>query len=579
MDINFKEIRVQNFLSVGKEIVFPFNNGIDLIVGTNGTGKSLISSDAIFYSLFGKPYRKVKTGSLQNKINKKKLQVTLDFTVDGAPYRIVRGMNPNIFKIYKDGTNENDLIPQNATIKEYQKYLEEYVICTNETIIRQLMILGTNSNSSKPFLELNATEKEEMFSTITDTQIFGYMKDIIKKKVQENKTQVTELNYKVNLLVSTISSEKVTIEQMKRQNEDFNKNHDIRKQQILDEIIILEANIAKYTEGLLKLKAVKTKYDANITEMNGLIQEKNGHMSLRNSLQVQKQHIESAEHNAIVCEECQHTNYLVEVDVTNKDYLESEFLRISELEDKVDIEINEIRGISDKQKEGLLNGKRIKQNIDDFKVQVQQKNAQIEQMNAFKPIEITYDEIQKKEDDLVQAKDALTVFNEKIIDYTWISQLVSSDNLKGLIISKQLPILNKFINMYLEKFSLLGYNFIVDKDFKEHIISRGEEAEFNLLSNGQKARISFAIMFAFLRLIEERNGTRLNILTLDEALDSSLDATGRDELLDILKNEFSKEKDIIIVSHNADIKEKIEIFSRIVTTSKDTFTSYKIENI
>lgn len=579
MDINFKEIAVQNFLSVGREIVFPFHNGIDLIVGTNGTGKSLISSDAIFYALFGKPYRKVKTGSLQNKINRKKLQVTLDFTVDDETFRIVRGMNPGMFKIYKGGTDENDLIPQNATIKEYQKYLEEYIICTNETIIRQLMILGTNSNSSKPFLELNAAEKEEMFSTITDTQIFGYMKDIIKKKVQENKTQVTELNYKVNLLMSTISSEKVTIEQMLRQNEDFNKNHHLRKQQTLDEIVTLEQNITKYTEGLIKLKAVKEKYDENIIALNAFVLEKNGHISSKNRLGLQMQHIESAEHNAIICEECQHTNYLVDVDITKKYSLREEILRIDVLEKAADVEILALRTAADKQKEGLLNGKRIKQNIDDFKVQVQSKNNNLTEMNNFKPIEITYDAIEKKEEDLKQAKTDLTLYNEKISDYTWIAQLVSSDNLKGLIISKQLPILNKFINMYLEKFSLLGYNFIVDKDFKERIISRGEEAEFNLLSNGQKARISFAIMFAFLRLIEERNGTKLNILTLDEALDSSLDATGRDELLDILKNEFSKEKDIIIVSHNADIKEKIEIFSRIVTTKKDTFTTYKIENI
>lgn len=579
MNIRFRHIKIQNFMSIGKELTHDFKEGIDLIVGTNGSGKSLTSSDSIFYALFGKPYRKVKTTSLQNKINKKNLLVTLDFEVNDEPYTIVRGMNPNIFKIYKGGTEETHLIPQTATLKEYQTYLEDYIICTNETIIRQLMILGTNSNSSKPFLELSQSEKEDMFSTITDTKIFGYLKDILRRKTLEQKTQATELTYKTNLLMSTIASEKVTVEQMKRQNDDFNANHDIRVKQMEDEINTLKESVEKYTAGLQKLKEVKVKYDENMAELKGFMDERAKITDEISKLKHNLNHIASAEQNAVVCSECNHTNYLTEVDVTQKDSLNEKLAELTSSLTSINEKIHEAEQVTDKQKEGLLNGKRLKDTLDDHKRQIEVKTAQIEQLNKYVPVVITYDEIERKEAELVQAKIDLEEVNTKVDDYSYLSTVIGSDNLKGLIISRQLPILNKFINSYLEKFSLLGYNFIVDKDFKEHIISRGEETEFNLLSNGQKSRISFAIMFAFLRLIEERNGTKLNILTLDEALDSSLDTVGREELLNILKTEFSKEKNIIIVSHNEEVKEKIEIFDRIISVSRDTFTKIDIEEI
>lgn len=579
MYIKFKTITTQNFMSIGKPMTFHFQEGIDLIVGENGCGKSILSSDSLFYALYGKAYRKVKNGSLQNKINKKNLLVTLDFQIEKEPYRIIRGMHPNIFKIYKGGYEEEFLIPQNATIKEYQTYLEDYIIKSNETITRQLMILGTNSNSSKPFLELNSIEKEEMFSTITDTQIFSYIKDIIKKKVQEQKTQVSDLTYKVNLLTSTISSEKMTIEQMRKQNEDFNKNHKLRIQQMTEEISVLRTTSEKYTDGLRKLKEVKNKYDANMLELKRLEADRNIIVDTISTLNHQLKYIETAEHNAVECEKCKHINYLVEVDVNSKNNIQEQIVSETNAMAVLNDEIQSIKTITDKQKEGLLNGKRLKDNLADFARQIQSKEQQIEKLNEYTPVEITYDEIERKEQELVDAKEKLHKHTLSIQDYGYIGNLVNSDNLKGLIISKQLPILNKFINMYLEKFSLLGYNFVVDKDFKEHIISRGEDSEFNQLSNGQKARISFAIMFAFLRLIEERNGSKLNILTLDEALDSSLDATGREELLDILKDEFSKDKNILIVSHNADIKEKLEVFDRIITVTRDTFTNIQVEDI
>jgi DNA repair exonuclease SbcCD ATPase subunit len=99
------------------------------------------------------------------------------------------------------------------------------------------------------------------------------------------------------------------------------------------------------------------------------------------------------------------------------------------------------------------------------------------------------------------------------------------------------------------------------------------------MSNGQKARINFSIMFALLKMVEQRNGVSFNILVLDEVLDSSLDSLGREELLGILYSDFRQNKNVIIISHNQEIKEKLEFFSRIIEIEMNTFSSINISKV
>ena len=124
----------------------------------------------------------------------------------------------------------------------------------------------------------------------------------------------------------------------------------------------------------------------------------------------------------------------------------------------------------------------------------------------------------------------------------------------------------------------MTFNLVINKDFKESIISRNTNVEFQQLSNGQKSRLSFAILFGFLKLIEKRNSTSWNIILLDEVLDSSLDYSGREDLLRILSDEFRDKKDIIIISHNQEIKEKEELFNREITITKDRFSRIEVKS-
>ena len=121
MQLKFKTITWKNFLSTGNSSTTMQLDKYDttLIMGSNGSGKSTLL-DAITYVLFGKPFRNVNKPQLMNSINNKNCEVSIEFSIGTIEYRVVRGMKPNIFEIYKDGT----LLNQDAAAKDYQTMLE-----------------------------------------------------------------------------------------------------------------------------------------------------------------------------------------------------------------------------------------------------------------------------------------------------------------------------------------------------------------------------------------------------------------------------------------------------------------------
>lgn len=694
MNINFEKLKWKNFLSYGSEFSeVVFSEGIDLVMGTNGQGKSTFN-DALFYSLFGKAFRKVKSGSLINRTHKKKLVVELTFKIDAQRYKIIRGMKPNKFEIYLEenddegGIGEYILIEQRASTKDYQKFLEEEVLCINETIFRQLIVLGANLPSSKPFMELSQQEKESLFQVLTDTSIFGHLKTNLKLRMADRKHELKDYEYKRDILKSSLDSEKLMVEQAEKQNQDF-KDHHAENIRITEEnISTTEDNIKKYKNGLDKLRELKVVYDEEMaktsklyelfndmkdafgigndatkhtitqeydkaiadldsvynsldyTEMEDEISRKglaiSNTVSLIKGLENSLEFIHGAEKSAINCTSCETTNYLVNIsedEVQNKaEYTNqiksneallethkkeeqtlkaeltetkrksySEYMankkeettkrnkREYELQEgkkdqvrKIDALQEEISAallVTDGYKEKLLNGKRLKEALAEYDTNLGFYQNKLLELQSIKIIEVNYDSLHNKEADMGIIVKNIKTINADSDNLIYLENLIGANNLKGAVIKRQIPFLNKGINHFLELFSMLEYSFVIDENFKERLISRDEDSEFNQLSNGQKARISFSIMFAFLKLIEERNGVKTNILVLDEILDSSVDASGREELLNILKSEFSETKNIIIISHNPEIKEKIELFDRLLHIKKDKFSSLKIENL
>ncbi|QIW90961.1 hypothetical protein COHAPHLL_00098 [Vibrio phage V09] len=185
--IKFKEVTYSNIMSVGNT---PITIKLDefnktLITGTNGAGKSTYI-EAICFALYGKPFRNIKKTQIVNAVNKKKLLVEITFQDNKHVYKIVRGIKPNKFEIYKD----DELIPQEAAVADYQDMLEKNILKMNLSTFKQIAVLGTAGYT--PFMLLPAAKRREIVEDLLDIGIFSDMAALNKVALKQLNEQIKD---------------------------------------------------------------------------------------------------------------------------------------------------------------------------------------------------------------------------------------------------------------------------------------------------------------------------------------------------------------------------------------------------
>ena len=189
--ITFQKIKWKNFLSTGdhfSEIDFT-KNGTNLIVGTNGTGKSTVL-DALTFSLFNKPFRKINKSQLINATNEKDCLVEVEFNINGKEYLVRRSIKPNLFEIEVNGQKMH----KQADDRAMQKILEENILKVNYKSFTQIVILG--SSAFVPFMQLSGTNRREVIEDLLDIRIFSAMNTLIRDKIRKQKEEIQVLDLK-----------------------------------------------------------------------------------------------------------------------------------------------------------------------------------------------------------------------------------------------------------------------------------------------------------------------------------------------------------------------------------------------
>ena len=211
MHIQFNRVRYKNILSVGNQFIEIdlSKSKTTLISGQNGSSKSTFI-EAIVFALSGRAFRKINKPQLINSINQKELLVELEFVIGVDRYLIRRGMKPNIFEIWKN----NDLVNKDAATRDYQEYLEQNIIKMSFKSFSQIVILG--SATYVPFMDLPAGQRREIIEDLLDIQVFSTMNTLLKDKISDNKTLITENNYAIDLLKTKIDSAKEHNEEIHR---------------------------------------------------------------------------------------------------------------------------------------------------------------------------------------------------------------------------------------------------------------------------------------------------------------------------------------------------------------------------
>ena len=237
--ILFKTIRWKNFLSTGNqftEVNFT-ENSTNLIIGSNGAGKSTVL-DALTFSLFGKPFRKINKPQLVNTSNDKDAKVEVEFSIGNVEWRVVRGIRPNVFEIYRDG----NLLDQKSAALDQQKWLEQNVLKMNYKSFTQIVILG--SSTFVPFMQLTASTRRDVIEDLLDIRIFSSMNTLIKEKIRTTKEDIKVLELKKDSLNDKVEMQKNFIEEI----ESRGKENIKAKENKIQELLIEENNLMNDNE-------------------------------------------------------------------------------------------------------------------------------------------------------------------------------------------------------------------------------------------------------------------------------------------------------------------------------------------
>jgi len=553
--ILFEKVRWKNFLSTGNqytEVNFQ-KSATTLIVGTNGTGKSTVL-DALTFSLFGKPFRKINKPQLVNTVNEKDCRVEVEFSIGTTNWKVIRGIKPAVFEIWRN----DSLLDQSAAALDQQKWLEQNVLKMNYKSFTQIVILG--SSTFVPFMQLTAANRREVIEDLLDIKIFTSMNNILKDKIRQVKEEVRTLDLKKESLSDKVEMQTNFIEEIEKRGK---KNIQDRKTKIsnldteilayMKENSVTEEDIFKYTK--------EQEYVTGATEKLKKLGNLKGKISQK-VLTITKEHKFFTENS--VCPTC--TQPIEEDFRINKiDDAQSRAQELQsgykELEEAIKNEQERERQFTALSKEITKLNNGISQNntrisgcqrqIRDLESEVQRltdnlanRNTEHEKLETFKDnLKTTYDE-------LVSKKDTINYY-----DFSY--SLLKDGGVKSKIIKKYLPLINQQVNRYLQMMDFY-INFTLDEEFNETVQSPiHEDFSYASFSEGEKQRIDLALLFTWREVAKFKNSVATNLMILDEVFDSSLDGQGTEEFLKIIRF-VVKDANIFVISHKGGMDDRFE---------------------
>ena len=547
--IIFRAVRWKNLLSTGNyftEIKLD-SNANTLVVGENGSGKSTML-DALCFGLFGKAFRNVNKPQLINSINGKDCVVEIELDCNNKSYKIIRGIKPSVFEIYQNG----DLLNQDAAIRDYQEYLEKFILKMNYKSFTQIVILG--SASFVPFMQLSASDRRNIIEDLLDIQIFSTMNSLVKDKLSTNKDATGTKKYDIDLTKQKYDLEKKHIDELKQNNDEKVKEYESEILSSNQTIQALHAEIANAsgqvevystdvalqveTEGKVKkLGKLESQIESNLSKFQkdiSFFQHNDDCPTCRQSIaaEFKEGQIHSLQTKTTQCE-----------------------VGLKDLETKLLDEQAKLNKIADTQK-----------TIQKLQIQIATKNTSIVEVNkyivkienAILALKATKGSTQLQETQLLELASQLTQLEsnlklliEEKTYYEAATSLLRDTGIKTKIIKQYLPIINKLVNKYLSSLDFF-VNFNLDESFKETIKSRHrDDFSYHNFSEGEKQRIDMALMLTWRAVAKLKNSSNTNLLILDETFDSSLDTTGTEELMKILH--MLEGVNLFVISHKGDI--------------------------
>ena len=548
--MKLKKISWKNFKSYSNsmtELVFNNDPSLNLIVGTNGTGKSSIA-DCIIYALYGK-IDGTNNSDIPNRINKN-FYVKIELDCNGHEIIVERGLAPSLFSVTIDGD-----IVDTAGKNNVQLMLEENYYKIPYSVFKNTLILSISD--FKSLVDLNPSDKRNIIDKIFGFTEYNLMMKLIKEDIKS-------LDASISLNEGSLKTATNSIANYEKQLQEL-KNNEVSQEEI-DELTekINEAKKIKTTneENIKKLDDVRKKLDKQSVEKNMDIRD------LKRKIEDNKKKIK-----LIDSKKCPTCGSSLDTDEFHKEreklIQENESCEntISELTSIINDLTNKMRAVDSKKNifVDAISKSKLMDLVSDFKYKVSLKKNNSQPLLNLK---------ESLDQQIIQLNEEKEVLDKRKMVYDCVMQILGDGGIKEYIASKYIPTINQIISEMME-FMGINYNVIFDKTFKATITSNGYNVTYNSLSTGEKKRIDFATVVSFIKLLKLQLGD-MNLLFLDEML-ASIDINGVSDMMTILKDLSVELNMNIYLIHHAQVENVV--FDNVIETSKpDGFSKITILN-
>ena len=582
--IRIKDLTVKNFMSVGNQTqAVDFNKEqLTLVLGENldqggddtgsrnGTGKTTIIN-ALSYALYGTALTNIKRNNLINKTNSKGMLVTLHFEKDGVNYRIERGRSPNVLKFYINDQEQEMIDESQGDSRKTQESINVLLNMSHD-MFKHIVALNTYT---EPFLSMRQNDQRAIIEQLLGITILSEKAENLKEQVKQTKEAITSETLKIEAIQTANEKIEVTIESLKRNQRAW------RAKQTLD-----TERLSKSIEELEHLD-IESELDlheklSNWTEHNNAILALKKELStlepalVRATKSVEKAEKDIANLDDATCYTCGqelHADKKAEISLRKSKELDDTRAYESEVTVKVkDVmaaleEIGNINGRPTTFYETAKEAYDHRQNVDNLKQALDLKQSDVD------PYQTQVDELTNtalQEINWVSVNE-LTSYKEH--QEFLLKLLTNKDSfIRKKIIEQNLTYLNNRLTYYLDKLGL-PHQVVFQNDLAVEITQLGQDLDFDNLSRGERNRLILGMSFAF-RDVWESLYQNVNLLFIDELIDSGMDTAGVENALSVLKKiGRERDKNIYLISHKDELIGRVNFVMKVI--KENGFTSYE----